>query len=97
MNRSKPYGTRFTTGCGHSWRKLYPKWTQGDLAGASTDCRVCGELLMIPSEQFTGKDMDRYPFTVHMPLFHKYLNSKDPRWPADGVGTWYSEFATEEG
>lgn len=52
---------------------------------------------MIPSEQFTGKDMDRYPFTVHMPLFHKYLNSKDPRWPADGVGTWYSEFATEEG
>ena len=42
---SKQYGTRFTTGCGHSWRRRYPKWKTGILAGATTDCRECGELL----------------------------------------------------
>lgn len=89
---SKQYGTRFTTGCGHSWRRRYPKWKTGILAGATTDCRECGELLMIPAEQFEGQDPDSYPYNVHMPLFHLYLHQQDPRWPADGGGTGYAEF-----
>lgn len=93
---SKIYGTRFTTGCGHSWRRRYPKWTIGDLAHASTDCKVCGELLMIPGEQFKGMNRNAFPFTVHMPLFHAYLNSIEPDWPVDGRGTGYVEFDPEE-
>lgn len=89
---SKLYGTRFTTGCGHSWRRRYPKWTAGILGGATTDCRVCDELLIIPAEQFEGQDPDSYPLNVHMPLFHLYLHEQDPRWPADGAGTGYAEF-----
>jgi hypothetical protein len=92
----KLYGTRFTTGCGHSWRKRYPKWTVRDLSHASTDCKVCGELLMIPGEQFEGTDPNAYPFAVHMPLFHAYLHAQDPDWPADGRGTGYVEFPTDE-
>jgi hypothetical protein len=93
--RRKLYGTRFTTGCGHSWRRRYPWWTIGDLRGATTDCIVCDALLIIPFEQFEGRNPDAYPFTVHMPLFHVYLNSQDPGWPKDGAGTGYVEFDTE--
>lgn len=93
--RKRLYGTRFTTGCGHSWRRRYPWHTIRTLGGCTTDCNVCGELLIIPREQFEGQDPDAYPFNVHAPLFHKYLNQQDPRWPADGAGTGFVEFAAE--
>lgn len=101
----RQYGTRFTTGCGHSWVRLYPKWKIGDLMGATTDCayvvdmptgRECGELLIIPREQFDGMNPDVFPAEVHMPLFHRYMNEQDVRWPADGAGTGYVEFSTDE-
>jgi hypothetical protein len=90
--RKRLYGTRFTTGCGHSWRRRYPKWTVRDLGGASTDCAACGELLMIPAEQFEGQNPAAFPVNVHMPLFHLYLHQQDARWPADGGGTGFAEF-----
>ena len=93
--RKRLYGTRFTTGCGHSWRRRYPWHTARTLSHASTDCAVCGELLMIPGEQFEGQNLDAFPVNVHMPLFHVYLNQQDPRWPADGAGTGSIEFAAE--
>lgn len=92
----RQYGTRFITGCGHSWRKRYPKWTVGDLRGVVTDCRVCDAYLIIPFEQFDGMDRSVFPVEVHMPMFHKYMNEQDERWPVDGVGTGYVEFTTEE-
>lgn len=88
----RPYGTRFTTGCGHSWRRRYPKWPVRILKYASTDCRVCDALLIIPAEQFEGQDPDSFPANVHMPLFHRYLHEQDERWPADGRGTGCVEF-----
>lgn len=89
----KPYGTRFTTGCGHSWRRRYPWLTATVLAGCTTDCPQCGALLIIPGGQFLGMDPDGFPAEVHMPLLHKYLNQQDSRWPADGADTGYVEFA----
>lgn len=85
----KPYGIRITTGCGHSWRRRHLTLTRLDLAGCTTDCGVCGELLIIPAGQFMGQDLHAVPFAVHAPLFHRYLNQQDPRWPADGAGTGY--------
>jgi hypothetical protein len=100
----RQYGTRFTTGCGHSWRWRYPKWTVGVMRGATTDCpyvvdkatgEQCEALLIIPSEQFEGMHLDRYPAEVHMPLFHKYLHQQDESWPEDGAGTGYVEFGLD--
>ena len=92
---SKVYGTRFTTGCGHSWVRRYPTWDIWHLSHATSDCRVCGELLIIPSEQFSDPYSSNYPFHVHMPLFHKYLHAQDERWPEDGSGTGYVEFSND--
>jgi hypothetical protein len=89
------YGTRFTTGRGHSWRKRRPKWTARFLRHATTDCKVCDELLIIPGEQFEGMDLDCFPAEVHMPLFHKYMHGQDERWPEDGSGTGYVEFEAD--
>lgn len=87
------YGTRFTTGCGHSWRRRYPKWTISDLAHAETDCAVCGELLIIPGDQFTDETSEHFPFNVHMPLFHLWLSRESGgMWPADGRGTYSASF-----
>ena len=87
-------GTRFTTGCGHSWKRRYPKWRILDMRGATSDCAVCGELVIIPREQFGNrKDLDAYPASVHMPLFHRWMNEVAPWWPADGGGTGYIEFS----
>ncbi len=96
--RIKLYGTRITTGCGHSWRRRHLTWTRLDLSGATTDCRVCGELLIIPAEQFIGQDLHTVPVTLHAPRFHRYLHQQGHRWPADGAGTGtgYIEFAPEE-
>lgn len=85
-------GTRFTTGCGHSWKRRYPWWTRSELSRCTTDCAVCGELLIIPAKQFEGKDPDAFPAEVHMPLFHRWMSQQDPMWPADGSGTGYVEF-----
>lgn len=95
--RKQLYGTRFTSGCGHSWYRRYPKWTIKDLAGVTTDCPFvidketgerCGELLIIPAGQFLGRDLSRFPLNVHAPMFHKYMHQEDSNWPADGAGTY---------
>lgn len=90
--RRRLYGTRFTTGCGHSWLRRHSKWRICNLGGATIDCRACGELLIIPREQFKDHRSNRVPFVVHMPTFRKYLNEQDSRWPADGAGTGYVDF-----
>lgn len=93
----RQYGTRFTTGCGHSWRRRYwPYRVERLHTGAcTTDCRVCGAVLIIAGEQFEGRRRDVVPVAVHMPLFHTYMNQQDPRWPKDGAGTGYVEFPAE--
>jgi hypothetical protein len=102
---SRPYGTRWTTGCGHSWRWRHTVLTVGDIRGATMDCPVivdkktgeqCPAYLIIPYEQFEGVDRSIIPPAVHAPLFHKYLHQQDASWPADGAGTGYVEFAVEE-
>ena len=90
--RRKLYGTRFTTGCGHNWRRRWPKWTVRQLSDASTDCNVCGGLLFIRGEQFEGMEPNAFPFAVHAVLFHVYMNEQDSRWPVDGKGTGHVEF-----
>ena len=93
----RQYGTRFTTGCGHSWVRRYWPHEIRILVGACTaDCRVCGALVIIPGEQFDGRRPDVVPVAVHMPLFHKWMNQQDERWPADGEGTGYVEFSVDE-
>lgn len=94
----RKYGTRFTTGCGHSWRRRYWPYKVWLLySGACTaDCRVCGALLIINGEQFDGMRKDVVPADVHMPLFHRYMNDQDPRWPADGANTGYVEFSADK-
>ncbi|WP_159064144.1 hypothetical protein [Streptomyces canus] len=87
-------GTRFTTGCGHSWKRRYPKWTAGELRYAETDCIVCGELLMI----LVPDDVppDSFPAHVHCPLFHVHLSiMTGGDWPADGHDTFTATFAAE--
>lgn len=87
-------GTRFTTGCGHSWEgRRTPGLTVADLAGCTSNCRACGELVIIPGKQFNGLRSDTVPANVHMPLFHRYMHAQDPSWPVDGAGTGYVEFA----
>ena len=86
-------GTRFTTGCGHSWKRSPARWTIADVAGATIDCPFCDELLIIPHEQFDGRDRDVYPIAVHCPRFHNWLNAQDPSWPVDGNGTFYTEIS----
>lgn len=87
----RQYGTRFTTGCGHSWRKRRPRFRIYELLGRTADCPQCGELLIIPAPQFKGMQLDSIPAEVHAPLFHKYLHQQDERWPVDGSGTGYVE------
>lgn len=98
------YGTRWTTGCGHSWRWRHTVLTVDDVRGATMDCpfivnrktrEQCAELLIIPFEQFDGVARDIVPPEVHAPLFHKYLHQQDESWPADGAGTAYVEFEAE--
>ncbi|GGU38767.1 hypothetical protein GCM10010289_69560 [Streptomyces violascens] len=68
----------------------------GDLRGASADCAACGELLLIPREQFDGIAAATVPATVHAPLFHKQLALETGgEWPADGRGTFSAAFAAE--
>lgn len=90
------YGTRFTTGCGHSWRRRHPRWTIADLVGALTNCVQCGEELIIPAGQFVGQTLDVFPATVHAPLFRRCLLDQDADWPQDGRGTGYMEFAIDD-
>lgn len=45
-----------------------------DALGATLDCQHCGALLVIRPVIFP---------------FHKWLNSTEPLWPADGKGTGY--------
>jgi hypothetical protein len=90
-------GTRFTTGCGHSWKRRFPRWTRRDLTNASADCIACGKLLLIARGQFEGKDPNAFPAEVHMPLFHKQLSEEtDGMWPADGENTYYAEFNADQ-
>lgn len=89
-------GTRWTTGCGHSWRWRHAVLTVGDLAGCATNCPRCEEMLIIPAGQFLGLPLDAPPPTVHAPLFHAWLNRQDPSWPADGAGTQSVGFSADD-
>jgi hypothetical protein len=76
--------TTIVTDCGHQYRT---GWCAADVAGCTTDCRVCGALLIFPYET------TRPTFTVvRGRAFHAYLHETWPAWPADGVGTAYVEF-----
>jgi hypothetical protein len=67
-----------------------------DLRGACADCAVCGELLLIPREQFDGQASAAVPAAVHAPLFHKQLALESGgAWPADGRGTFSAAFAAD--
>jgi hypothetical protein len=91
MSRT-PVGTRFTTGCGHSWKRRYHKWTAGELRRASTDCNYCGSLLLIVIPDDMPDHL--YPANVHCPLFHAQLAKEtDGLWPADGAGTFSVGFS----
>ena len=51
----------------------FPDVTLADVEGMTTDCNRCGALLIVRK----GRVYE----------MHKYLNSKDSRWPADGKHT----------
>ncbi|WP_327258260.1 hypothetical protein [Streptomyces sp. NBC_01244] len=89
--KKTPVGIRFTTGCGHSWKRPHARWSAADLRGAVADCRVCDEylLIVIPDDV----PADRVPADVHCPRFHPYLAQlTNGDWPADGAGTFAAAF-----
>lgn len=71
-----------TTECGH----IYPSIVNPEVKGSdySTDCAVCGTLLMVVWNEEKGEYEHK--------LFHKWLHEQDPAWPEDGAGTGYVEF-----
>lgn len=85
-------GTRFTTACGHSWKRRYPYWSVRDMKGSTTDCKVCDAILVFPSEQFEGMDRDYYPANVHLVDFNEWMHKRNNQWPINGVDTDYVEF-----
>jgi hypothetical protein len=52
--------------------------TLNEVRGATCDCSRCGVLLLITQD-------------LEVVEFHKYIHSRDPRWPKDGKGTGYIE------
>ena len=88
--------TIVTTECGHTWSGNPSHHTIRVLGEATTDCRVCFALLLIDSKQWDGMDRDQVPETMHCVNFHKEMNRRDSRWPADGSGTGYVEFGEEK-
>ena len=89
--------TRFTTGCGHSWTRKYPRRTISDLAGSTTDCDVCGKLLIVPGGQFVGVRLDCVPAEVHMPLLHRWLNQKYDHLLTDDTNLHYAGIEEPDG
>lgn len=76
------------TDCGHRYNRGL---AAADVAGCTLDCRVCGELLIIPAETIET----RFPLTwevVRARRFHHWMHSQDPRWSVDGASTGYVEF-----
>lgn len=94
MRRAHTAGTRITTGCGHSWKNRRLRYTADELHEATTDCRHCGELLIVIVPDAVPRDA--VPAQVHCPLFHPWLAARtDGLWPADGAGTGYVEFTVD--
>jgi hypothetical protein len=50
-----------------------PNTTREDVEGATADCPLCDALVIL--EKGEAKN------------FHKWLNAKEPEWPADGKNT----------
>lgn len=90
--RRRIYGTRYTTGCGHSWRRRYKRYTVEQMRHATTDCNVCGAMLVFDPAQFEGAREDCFWFNVHLPLFNAWMHAQDPRWPLNGANTGFVEF-----
>lgn len=72
--------THVATECGHEFRTGY---RADEMRNCTMDCRGCGQLLIFP-RSISGT-------SVRALLFHREMNRQDPRWPADGNGTFYSE------
>jgi ribosomal protein S27E len=53
-----------------------------DHVGATVDCKLCGELLLIHEGTGLGARLTK---------FHEHLHERDGRWPADGKGTGFVE------
>lgn len=68
--------TTIVTECGHQYNTWY---SPNILRNCTTDCRVCGQLLIFPSDI-----ADLPVHVVRAVLFHKYLNEQWSEWPADG-------------
>lgn len=92
MRRTRTAGTRITTECGHSWKSRYIRYTAHEMHEASTDCRVCGALLIIiiiPA----AMPRNAVPAQVHCLLFHSWLHRQSNGvWPIDGKGGWVASF-----
>lgn len=73
------------TDCGHPFKTGYSAET---CSGATIDCKGCGRLLIFPTET-TVKGAS----VVRARDFHVYLNEGDSRWPRDGKGTGWLDFA----
>jgi hypothetical protein len=73
--------THIHTECGHDYRTAWPAC---ELAGSTTDCRICASLLIFP-EDVAGT-------AVRAELFHAYMSRLDPDWPVDGSNTYWVSF-----
>jgi len=87
---SKP--TTITTECGHQWQGNADHHEIRTLRNCTTDCTVCGRLLLIKGDQWGDADPYQVPHRMHCVDFHKEMHRQDPNWPADGSGTGYVEF-----
>ena len=69
--------TTIVTECGHQYNTGYKAER---LSGCTTDCRICGELLIFPEETTVGT-------CVRARVFHFWMNEQWNDWPHDGHGT----------
>lgn len=75
--------TTIVADCGHQYNT---GWPVPELARATTDCRVCGSLLLFDRVAAPGQRV------IHAGLFHVEMNKEWSAWPADGGGTWSASF-----
>lgn len=74
--------TTIVTDCGHQYKTGY---SARRLNGCTTDCRICGELLIFPEGTTIGT-------CVRGRAFHVWMNEQWSLWPADGRGSYSASF-----